>query len=303
MIKKAVVMSGLFLSFSVSLNGMQFKWLAESTTTRLFSYGLSSSAAGIGALCLCNSKNHSGDNLVSSLCFLTGLQFLTKETSIKQYFSSMLISVFTASVVAGQTRDRNRTTVDHLRALCAGGLLAGGLWEFSKNLYLHNIKESSIGLGVGAVGALLLSQKDIKTFFGRQRGNSLNPPADLKEYIKKDRNHSEEKVEILRSILEVAQEGEREAKPFCYRIASFLVDTFKKENTDLKNLKIWITRLDLVTKVLPYLRTDIELTGIETAQDPLTVYSTDHDSSKWMRKESIDPYLTLASFKLSKGIQ
>ena len=56
-----------------------------------------------------------------------------------------MVPFLAASVVAAQTRDANRSVADHVRALCAGGLLAGGLWELSKNLYQQNIKESMVG--------------------------------------------------------------------------------------------------------------------------------------------------------------
>ncbi len=294
MVKKLLCL--LFL-YSGSVDAMQFKLHTQSMPIRALGYGLGSLAIGFGASCLVGPKNNFAENFASSLCLLKGLDLFLKDNSALK----LGIPFFSASLIASQTRDRNRSIVDHIRALSAGGLLAGGLSEFAKNLYQHNFKESLVGLGLCAAGGLLLSQKDIKTFFGRQRGNSLNPPEDLKKFIKKDHKLSEEEVDIPQPILRIAKDGQKEAMPFCYCMASFLVNIFNKQGTESKEKSVLISRLDLVTKVLPYLRTDVELTKIPDERLLPTVFSVDPLDFGWLRKELIIPYRTLADYKPDKS--
>lgn len=208
-----------------------------------------------------------------------------------------------ASLAMLRTNDRNRSALDHLRRFCVGGLLGGGLWEFAQNCASHNLKESVAALGMIAVGSLLLSQQDIKTFLGLQRGHSLNPPADLKAYIKKNRELAERKVQIRGICLDIAHEGKRQALPFIYRIGAAILQTLKNKETDLRKKSVYITTEKLVTEILPNLRTDVELLAIPKENYSLTVYSVDHDTSAWLDKDLIDGYLSLEDFKKTNKIK
>lgn len=295
MLKNYFLFLSLLFIFSPTLDAMQFKLSSESMPMRVLDHGLGS--LGIGVI---NPKNNFGQNGTNFMTLLIGLNSLLKD-SAKNLVFKLMVPMFGASLVAVQTRDTNRSVIDHLRALFAGGLITSGLWEAAKNLYLKNAKELLVGLGLCATGVLLLSQKDIKTFLGRRSGNSLNPPSDLKAYINRNPKCSEIEFKILRIIMECAQEGQKQAMPFFYRITSFIVDKVREENTDLKEKSLFISKKDLVTKILPYLRTDVEFTKMDSEEGPFTVFSVDPKSTSWMRKELIYPYTTLTAYKLAGG--
>ena len=128
----------------------------------------------------------------------------------------------------------------------------------------------------------------------------MNPPADVKAYIKKDQKYSEEEIDIPQAILRITKDGQIQAMPFCYRLAFFLVNTFNKQGTESKEKSVWVSRLDLVTKVLPYLRTNVELAKIPDEKYMPTVFSIDPLNSGWLRKELIIPFLALADYKAAQ---
>ena len=198
--------------------------------------------------------------------------------------------------MASQTRDKNRTVADHVRALCAGGLITWGLCESLKKIATCEGKETGMGAGLCLAGALLLSSTDVKNFFGLQKGFSLNPPVAVKERIKKlaAQNHNVE-LSISRLVSQCAERGRIQSLPFIVRLFSRRNRTYYNETP--KN--IVISELDFVTKVLPYLRTEAKTSQIADDSDSRLVFSVNSDETVGLNPELTTNYASLDAYEKS----
>lgn len=263
MLQKLTILS-LVLFFSTFTKAMDFGAMKEMKYpfNRKQECGLLCSAIP-ATLLIISPENSAIANYLYSAGILIGLDLL----GLRKHLTQVGFPLLWASTIAAQTKDANCSISDHIRSLCAGGILYAGLRELVKNVYQQDIKRSLIGLGACALGASLFSYKDIKMLFNIMKGKSLNPSKEKKnrvmELSKIDPNDScgyKSNIDVPERILKLAQDGKLNAQMWLFRLGVMVKDFFKKDDSlddglliSKKSMKE-ITKLKFVADVLPYLR-------------------------------------------------
>lgn len=293
----------IFVGFTIS-NAMNHDFQKNPETlkpelSRVGRHSLGVLLAGMGIAALMSSpQNDFLTNMIYSATGFFSLRTFFKDvSSLRPLQNKITLGLIGASLVASQTRDMHRNILDHIRALCAGGLLTTGLCESIKKVVRHDIKGTCIAAGIFAAGVLLLSQKDIKTFFGYQKGYSLNPPSDVKKLIRSLGNNNRRSFQIDRITLQAAKEGKVEALPFISRIFT----SFEKKNGDQTPRSILVSELELVEDILPYFRTETEPTQIPDDSLVHLVFSVNSKKTVGLSPQLARDYLTLNAYSALLG--
>lgn len=259
-------------------------------------YLIGTFVAGVGLASLLTVPDNS--TVMSSMCsgcFLLGLKnFFHDVPTVQALLKKITIPLLGASLLASQSRDANRTVLDHIRALGAGALLTEGLLELPKRVFLHEREKASIALGMVIAGLLLLSQKDIKLFFGLQKGHSLNPPYGVKRNVQKFANH-EKNIKIYRLVLQCADKGRMQSLPFFARIFANYNNSYNYATPR----DVSISELELVCEVLPYLRAKNEFS--RKSDSSVLVFSTDPNDTVGLQAEFVYNYASLEAYKNYKS--
>lgn len=222
-------------------------------------------------------------------CFLLCLHnFLYDIKNVPLIMKKMSVPLLAASVFAARTRDSNRSLLDYLRTLSAGALISVGALRVVNDLLLKNTKYDTDAYGLILYGALLLSQKDIKSFFGLQKGYSLNPPSEVKNAVK---DHHEKNIDIDRLLLERIEEGRMQSLPFIARLFAQRRPEIKQQTPS----KCTISESDFASNILPYLRTTTQPSLI---LDDIwqQVFSTNAEQTGSLFSTVIKRYMSLEAY-------
>lgn len=260
-------------------------------------YGVGTFFSGVGLASLLGAPdNNCIMNAACSGCFLLSLKNFFNDVPVVQLMMRKItLPILGASLIAAQTRDRNRSVLDHIRALCAGALVTGGLAGLLKNFLYSDKKGGALSCALFVSGALLLSQKDLKTFFGLQKGHSLKPPQEVIKKIKELTKSNPKMCQIHRLTLQYAERGRMQALPFVKRMFA----SYRPECNNQTPLEVEIPELEFVTTVLPYLRTEIEPNKISNDASVYNVFSVDSNDTVGLSSELARRYVSLEEYERS----
>ncbi len=199
---------------------------------------LSSALIGTGAQLVCNSK----------------MSYVDGDASYAIGYRTS-IGALGASLFCKKTKDTNELCT--LRKLLVGGLLGVGMGESLAALYNKNGKEGLIAGGLLALAALFTTQKDIMQIAGKQKGHSLNPAILVKNDIRK--RATQRTIAISSDLFESVKKARYLELPWCMRGIHWLINKLHNQDDEepliRRHQQKEITELELVTKVLPYVRT------------------------------------------------